>query len=134
MTGARAFKRHSFKRHFGVALTRYGRFNHEAHLYVAWALLRELPALSALAAYRDGLRRLAQDMGLSGKYHETLTVTWVMLVLERLSGSQDEPWEAFIARHPELLDARLPERFYAPGVLSGPEARESFVPPSSPAL
>lgn len=126
MTDTRAFKRH-----FGAALARFGRFDHQAHLYVAWALLRELPALSALAAYRDGLRQLAQDMGLSGKYHETLTVAWLLLVLERLNVERGGDWEAFMARHPELLDVRLPERFYAPGVLSSPEARESFVPPSS---
>ena len=87
-------------------------------------------SLSALSAYRDGLRRLAADMGLSGKDHETLTVTWVMLVLERLSGSREEPWEAFIARHPDLLGAHLPERHYPPEVLYGPEARTTFLPPT----
>ncbi|WP_295817513.1 hypothetical protein [uncultured Deinococcus sp.] len=117
----------AFKRAFTQATARYGRFSHPAHLYVAWTLLRDLPVLEALVEFRRGLLALAERMGLQGKYHETRTVAWMLLVLERVDRSED--WETFEVRNADLFDVTLLERFYAPDVLGSDAARMGFMVP-----
>ncbi|NTY00144.1 hypothetical protein [Deinococcus sp. JMULE3] len=116
-----------FKRAFAQATARYGRFNHAAHLFVAWHLLRDRPALAALAEFRTGLRDLATSMGLQGKYSETLTVAWFFAVLDHRDRAED--WEAFEASTPHLLDPAYLHAFYPPDVLGSPAARAQFLPP-----
>lgn len=116
-----------FRRYFDAAVSRYGRFGHPAHLHVAWAMLRDFPALEALAHFRTGLRALAAALDVPEKYHETRTVAWFVLVLERLDRAQD--WDTFCQRHPELFGAQLLERFYTPAELDSAPARRGFVLP-----
>ncbi|GAA0504580.1 hypothetical protein [Deinococcus depolymerans] len=121
----------SFRRAFTQATERYGRFGHAAHLFVAWTLLRDRPALAALAEFRAGLRALADRLGLQDKYSETQTVAWFFAVLDHLdrAGNSTEGWEAFAARTPHLFDPAYLHAFYPPGVLNSPEARAYFLPP-----
>lgn len=116
-----------FKFYFGQATTRYGRFSHEAHLYAAWLMLQDAPSLPALAEFRRGILELARASGKADKYHETLTVAWFLLMLERLRAG--ETWEEFIRRCPELLSAGLLQQFYAAEVLQSERARREFVLP-----
>lgn len=116
-----------FKHFFGEAVQRFGRFSHEAHVYATWLMLQDAPALSALAEFRQGLQALAAASGKADKYHETLTVAWFMLVLERQQRA--ETWEEFIARCPELLESGLVEQFYAPELLRDEAAKHHFIPP-----
>lgn len=120
-----------FKRAFTQATARYGRFNHAAHLFVAWQLLRDRPALAALAEFRAGLRDLADRMGLQDKYSETQTVAWILAVLDHLdrTGTSSEDWDAFGARCPALFDPAYLHAFYPPDVLNSPAARTHFRPP-----
>ncbi|GGR52792.1 hypothetical protein GCM10008959_12800 [Deinococcus seoulensis] len=121
----------SFKRAFTQATERYGRFSHAAHLFVAWQLLQDRPALEALAEFRAGLRALADRLGLQDKYSETQTVAWFLAVLDHLdrAGSRAEDWEAFAARTPHLFDPAYLHAFYPPEVLNSRAARLHFLPP-----
>jgi hypothetical protein len=106
-------------------------FPHEAHVRVAWCYLRQSPLLVALPRFRAALRRFAAAKGESRRYHETITVAFMLLIAERLEGSRDLAWPAFAARHPELLQ-RTPSilaRFYSADVLASPPARDTFVFP-----
>lgn len=116
-----------FKVFFGQATQKYGRFSHEAHVYVAWLMLQDAPALLALAEFRRGLRQIAQASGKADKYHETLTVAWFLLVLERRRAG--ETWDEFIAGHPDLLNAGLVQEFYAFDVMHDERARREFIAP-----
>lgn len=116
-----------FKVYFGLATGKYGRFSHEAHVYAAWRMLQDAPALVALAEFRRGLRELAAASGQANKYHETLTVAWFLLVLERRR--EGETWEEFTARCPELLNGNLVNDFYGFDVLRDEGARREFVTP-----
>jgi hypothetical protein len=108
-------------------------FPHEAHVRVAWCYLRESSLLVALPRFRAALRRFAAAKGEAQRYHETITVAFMLLIAERLEGSRDLAWPAFAARYPDLL-RRTPSilaRFYSPDVLASPRARETFVFPGS---
>jgi len=49
------------------------------------------------------------------------------LVAERRAAAPGLGWEALLARHPELCERTLLERYYAPGRLASPAARAGFV-------
>jgi hypothetical protein len=56
-------------------------FKHRLHLTVALIYLLEAPYHIALERMRRGLKDFVKHHGLSGVYHETLTVFWTRRVL-----------------------------------------------------
>ncbi len=58
-----------------------GEFKHRRHLTVALVYLLDSPYPAALERVRHGLHRFIEHHGLSGVYHETLTVFWMRRVL-----------------------------------------------------
>ena len=119
---------------FQRCVAEHGRFSHPAHLHLAWLLLQEHSALEALAIFNAGLQALAARLGLTDKYNATLTTAFFFLVLERREPEQT--WEAFAARHADLLDwqqrARFLGAFYDLETLNSQGARRGFVMPGVP--
>jgi hypothetical protein len=106
-------------------------FPHEAHVRVAWYYLKRYPILVALTRFRGALQRFAAAQGKPGRYHETITVAYMLLVADRLAASGDLAWTAFAERHADLL-VRKPSalsRFYSDEVLASDRARDVFVMP-----
>ena len=102
-------------------------FDHAAHLRVAFTLLARRPFLEACIAMRDGLRDIARRAGRPGLYHETITIAFMSIVLERMRREPAADSLAFIARHPELSERDLLARYYRPATLQSAAARERFV-------
>jgi hypothetical protein len=108
-----------------------GGFGHAEHVRVAWCYLnRHAPDL-ALDAFRAGLRRFAEAQGKPERYHETITTAYLLLIQARRLREPGLSWEAFAARHPDLLCWRpsILDRCYRPETLQSDEARRTFVPP-----
>jgi hypothetical protein len=106
-------------------------FPHELHVRTAWCYLRRDPILIALPRFRADLRRFAASKGESGRYHETITVAYMLLIAERLGGARGLSWDAFAQRNADLLE-RTPSplaAFYSPGILASDRARHTFVMP-----
>jgi hypothetical protein len=105
-------------------------FPHAAHVRVAWWYVTHTPLLTAMARFRAGLQRVSAAKGKPERYHETITIALLLLIVER-RGSAGESWDAFAARNPELLQWPCPllDRLYARDVLDSPRAREVFVLP-----
>ena len=106
-------------------------FPHALHVRVAWCYLRRDPILAALPRFRAALQRFAAGKGSPGRYHETITVAYMLLIAERLGSARELPWEAFAARNPDLLQ-RQPSAltaFYPEALLASPRARDVFVLP-----
>jgi hypothetical protein len=106
-------------------------FPHAAHVRVAWWYVTHEPLLVAIARMRAGLRRVAAAKGKPERYHETITIAFVLLVADRwLEG---ESWAAFAARNPGLLQWPCqPLRELYGDQLDTPRAREVFVTPIHP--
>ena len=102
---------------------------HEAHLLFAWRLLDE--ADDADEAGRIAcltIRHLAELGGNPDRYHCTVTLFWTrMLDTIRRTEPAAATLEAALQAHPELRDARLPERYWSD--LDAEEARERWVEP-----
>lgn len=106
-------------------------FTHAAHVQAAWWYLRTQPLGAAMDRFRSTLRAYAESLGASAKYHETMTVAWLLLIEERLGGdARTLDWPAFAGRCPELFDRHLLAQYYDAGTLASDRARCSFVMPA----
>lgn len=103
-------------------------FDHRAHVHLAWDAVRRLGLAGALAEVRGYLRGVTAAAGVPEKYHETLTVGWVLLVADRFADG--EPFDAFCARNPELLGDAL-ARHWRKETLASERARGRFVFPDA---
>lgn len=103
-------------------------FTHALHVELGWRYLEEGGLPGALATYPAHLRRYATSLGAAGKYHETLTLAWLLLLHARREGHGGESWEAFAARQAELLmdGRRVLARYYSEACLGSEEVRHHF--------
>lgn len=106
-------------------------FHHREHVRVAWWYLRRHPLPAALARFSTGLRRYADARGAGQRYHETITVAYMLLINERLAHDRDMDWEAFAARNADLLTwtPSILDRYYRPETLTSDRARRTFLMP-----
>jgi hypothetical protein len=108
-------------------------FRHRDHLYVAWCYLQALPLEEALARFVRHLRSLAQALGAPGKFHATITWTYLILLHEamqepELSGAD---FDTLLSKHPSLLDQKEGALFehYDRAEIDSEVARQRFVFP-----
>jgi hypothetical protein len=107
-------------------------FPHAAHVRVAWCYLNRVPLLLALARFRSALQRFAAAQGKPDRYHETITIAYMLLIAERLGHARGASWEQFASANPDLLtwNPSILSRFYTDEVLSSERARGVFVLPN----
>jgi hypothetical protein len=106
-------------------------FDHEAHVYVAWLYVRDFELPDAISRYCDTLRRLTSMIGIPGKYHETITWFFMILVAERVRRDPARSWEAFRQSNPDLFRQRpgIIRHYYSDERLGSQEARRHFLLP-----
>lgn len=107
------------------------KFNHAAHVHVAWQLLGEATLLQAIARYTSALRRLTHKLGVPGKYHETVSWFFILVVAERRSSCPSGKWSDFAAANPDLTcdPAAMLAKYYSPARLASGAARSTFLLP-----
>jgi len=107
-----------------------GEFPHRSHLRVARLYLSQLPLGEAIERFGADLRRFARAKGAASKYHQTITVAFLLLMRARLAGAPaDERFDAFLARNPDLASAACLKAFYSEAALASDLARRDFLFP-----
>ena len=108
-----------------------GGFPHPAHVRMAWIYLRRYPLETAIARFSSALRRFAAAQGEPGRYHETITAAYVVLIHDRLARTTAADWNTFAANHPDLLvwKPSVLDAHYSPDILWSDRARDTFLPP-----
>ena len=109
-----------------------GGFHHEQHVRVAWNYVKAHPLPEALARFCSALKGFAQAQGAPNLYHETITVSFVLLINERLARNAGQAsWAAFAAANPDLLSWKpsVLDRYYTKDTLDSAHARRVFVMP-----
>jgi len=105
-------------------------FDHRAHLTVALYFIAHLPAETAHARMREGLRRLLAHYKETG-YHETITLFWLKLVRQFLDNSVGDQSLADVAN--ELLekfgDSQLLFEYYSRELIQTAKARGEWIEP-----
>lgn len=108
-----------------------GGFDHEAHILVAWHYLQQRSLLDAITRFTRAIKRLTRKLGVSAKYHETITWFYLIKIAERLKASPGAEWTAFKSANPDLFawNPSLIEKYYSKDLLSSDTARHMFVFP-----
>lgn len=107
-------------------------FHHADHLRAAWLYLRRLPPTEAIAKFSSVLRSYTASMGKAGRYHETITWAFLLLVNERMYRSaQAAGWDSFAAANQDLFDWKnsILSRYYREETLKSEFASKVFVMP-----
>jgi hypothetical protein len=103
-------------------------FHHTAHIRAACLLLQSRPFLEACIAMRDGLRHIAAQAGKPQLYHETVTVAFMAIVADKLTGRAGD-WQTLVATERGLFDRALLNGHYTPELLASARARSHFILP-----
>ena len=103
-------------------------FKHVDHVRAGYLYLKKFPFGAALDRIKETIQRYAKSLGVSGLYHETITVAYMALINERLAQHGDAgSWDAFAARNPALFDKDMLSRHYSKDILDSDLARQVFV-------
>jgi hypothetical protein len=107
-------------------------FDHEAHIYVAWLYLQRYPVVEASTRFIAALKRLTQQLGIPGKYHETISWFFMLLIDERRDEKNSNDWFLFRHDHADLFAGgkdNILNRYYSSDLLGSDRARQSFMLP-----
>jgi hypothetical protein len=105
-------------------------FHHASHLHVAWVYLSEsLSVKEAAGKMRDTLRRFASSAGKLEKYHETITLFWVRLLVGAHVAAASKSLEEIVYANPRWLEKDFPLAYYSAERLFSDRARSSWVEP-----
>jgi hypothetical protein len=108
-------------------------FNHRLHLSLAWAYLQRDGFPEGALHFRRHLKEYVTKVGAQGKYHETITWAYLVLLSEELSlrSPPGESFDSMIQRRPDLLDHRngAIARCYSKSQLDLQDARRVFLLP-----
>jgi hypothetical protein len=106
-------------------------FDHTAHVYIAWKMLQESNPLETINRYSAALRRITAALNVPGKYHETITWFYVLIIADRISPASPGNWEQFAASNPDLLgnSMHLLSSYYSDERLWSADARQRFLLP-----
>src|SRR5215475_254972 len=83
-------------------------FHHRDHIRLAWIYLQRHGS-SAGAHIAASIRNYAAHLGVSDKYHETITQAWMHLVA---AAEPATTFDGFVERNPGLLDKNLLKSYY----------------------
>ena len=108
-----------------------GEFDHEAHVYLAWLYLDRYPVTEAIDRFTAALKRLTSKLGVPGKYHDTITWFFMLIIAQRRNDNADDDWADFKEKNADLFsrDANVLNRYYSKTTLATDAARNSFVLP-----
>jgi hypothetical protein len=110
------------------------RFHHRDHVRAAWMYLNRFSTVEALERFSKALQSYAASKGKPGRYHETITWAYVLLINERIRRSLAVlNWEKFAAANPDLFDwnKSILLKYYRKETLASDLARQIFLMPDS---
>ena len=121
-----------FLSEFEAAILPASEFHHREHVRVVWLYLHRYSVLETLNRFSAGLRRFAAANGKSGRYHETITWAYVLLINERIErGSSTRTWSEFVNQNEDLCDWQdnILRYYYREETLDSDLARRVFLLP-----
>lgn len=124
---------HDFLSSFENCTLPAAEWTHEAHIRMAWLMLKRSPYDVALEKIRRGINRYNDTvLKKENAYHETITVAFTRLIaVGRYNMPDGHLFSEFKSTHPLLLDNKLSAllHHYERTTLFSDEARARFVAP-----
>ena len=89
------------------------------------------PLTEAVEKCKDRLQSWTKTIGASGKYHETITWFFMLVISERQSRTGAATFTAFLTQNADLISKADPilMRYYSRAVLASDHARKHYVMP-----
>lgn len=100
-------------------------FRNLDHFTLAWLRLHREPLADAETHVREGIIAFAAHLGVTAKYHETVTLAW----LRPLATHREPTFEEFLRQNEARLNLDTLHRFWSPELLASDRARREWVPP-----
>lgn len=105
-------------------------FSHEMHVRVGWLYACRFPRGEAATRFAARLKAWATALRIPGKYHETVTWFFMLMIDERQTRQQATTFEDFIAENQDLISKpSILERYYKADTLASAHARAHYVMP-----
>ena len=105
-------------------------FSHTDHIRMAWLYLCRDGWDIGYPNIRAGLKHFAMTLGVSDKYHETLTGFWARLVLHCIDTQPEiDDFEEFKETFPMLFTSDAMKKYYSDDVLWSDTARTQWIAP-----
>ena len=107
-------------------------FHHSDHVRMAFLYLCRYPALEALERFSTSLARFAAANGKPGRYNETITWAFLLLIRERMARAGCQlTWPEFANRNADLLnwEDNVLKKYYRNETLSSDLAKSTFLLP-----
>jgi len=106
-------------------------FDHQMHLRVGWLYVCRYPLAAAVLNFASNLKSWTQAIGAEGKYHETITWFFMLIINERQGVTRAETFDDFIKENIDLLAKNPPilDRYYSRELLASEHARNHYVLP-----
>jgi hypothetical protein len=123
-----------FLRAFEACAIAASDFRHADHVRLGWIYLQRNTLVEAIERFTVSLKRFAAHHGVPGRYHETITWAYLLLIHERMQrGDAPSDWEGFRAANDDLLRWKpsILERYYTRETLASDVARRTFVLPDA---
>lgn len=121
----------SFRDAFEAGNVPPAQFRHRDHVRLAYIYLCEFDPVIANDRMRSALLHFLKVNNVpQGKYHETLTRSWINAVRHFMEvQEQSNSFDEFLLKGIQLLDAELMLTHYSRKVLFSEEARRQFLEP-----
>lgn len=107
-------------------------FHHSDHVRMAFLYLCRYPALEALDRFSSSLVRFAAANGKPGRYNETITWAFLLLIRERMArAGRQQTWAEFADRNADLLswEDNVLKKYYRNETLASELAKSTFLLP-----
>jgi hypothetical protein len=107
-------------------------FHHSDHLRMSFLYLCRYPALEALERFSSSLARFAAANGKPGRYNETITWAFLLLIRERMARAGcPQTWTEFADKNADLLswEDNVLKKYYRNETLSSDLAKSTFLFP-----
>ncbi|MCG8671216.1 MAG: MerR family transcriptional regulator [Pseudomonadales bacterium] len=79
-------------------------FNHYGHLRLAWLYLNSNPLEEAIQKVTNGFSSYANSLGVTDKFHHTLTEAIVRIMASRLPHGKEENLDVYLENNRDLVD------------------------------
>ena len=106
-------------------------FDHRAHLRMGWIYVTAHPLGEAITRFSHALRHFTQVVGAEAKYHETITVFFLLLIGEKQAHGQFTAFDEFLEANPDLTatEPSVLSVYYRGETLASEHARRHYVLP-----
>ncbi len=116
---------------FETAILTPETFTHEKHVRLGWIYCQKMPLADALSQFSLTLKALVKKVGAEGKYHETITWFYMLLINERSNLHPADSSQKFVQGNMDLVceSSALISQYYTKKLLASDEARTHYMLP-----